>query len=41
MQYDHNGALLISQIPGLPEPRRGKVRDIYELEDSLLLLKHN
>ncbi len=38
MQYDHNGALLISQIPGLPEPRRGKVRDIYELEDNLLLV---
>ncbi len=38
MKYDHNGALLESSIPGLPEPRRGKVRDIYDLGDSLLLV---
>ncbi len=38
MQYDHNQALLKSSIPGLPEPKRGKVRDIYDLGDSLLLV---
>jgi len=25
-------------LPGLPEPRRGKVRDIYDLGDSLLIV---
>ena len=30
--------LLNSSIPGLPEPRRGKVRDIYDLGDRLLLV---
>ncbi|MCK5804489.1 MAG: phosphoribosylaminoimidazolesuccinocarboxamide synthase [Lentisphaeria bacterium] len=38
MRYDRNKALLQSEIPGLPEPRRGKVRDIYDLGDSLLLV---
>ncbi len=38
MKYDHNKALLASQIPGLPEPKRGKVRDIYDLGDTLLLV---
>jgi len=38
MQYDRNHALLQSSIPGLPEPRRGKVRDIYDLGDELLLV---
>ncbi|MBT7164051.1 MAG: phosphoribosylaminoimidazolesuccinocarboxamide synthase, partial [Victivallales bacterium] len=38
MQYDRNNALLQSSIPGLPEPRRGKVRDIYDLGDELLLV---
>lgn len=38
MKYDNNGALIESGIPGLPEPRRGKVRDIYDLGDSLLLV---
>ena len=38
MKYDRNKALLQSEIPGLPEPRRGKVRDIYDLGDSLLLV---
>ncbi len=27
-----------SNIPGLPEPKRGKVRDIYDLGDRLLLV---
>ncbi|MCH2175930.1 MAG: phosphoribosylaminoimidazolesuccinocarboxamide synthase [Lentisphaeria bacterium] len=38
MQYDANGALLNSAIPELGEPVRGKVRDIYDLGDSLLLV---
>lgn len=27
-----------TQIPGLPEPKRGKVRDIYDLGDKLLIV---
>ena len=38
MKYDSNGALLSTSIPGLPEPHRGKVRDIYDLGDSLLFV---
>ncbi|HNX34446.1 MAG TPA: phosphoribosylaminoimidazolesuccinocarboxamide synthase [Kiritimatiellia bacterium] len=38
MQYDKNHALLESSIPGMPAPRRGKVRDLYDLGDSLLLV---
>lgn len=38
MQYDRNGALLRSDIPGLPAPKRGKVRDIYQVGDALLLV---
>ncbi len=38
MQYDDNGALLKSTIPELPPPKRGKVRDIYEVDDCLLLV---
>ena len=38
MKYDANGALITTQIDGLPEPRRGKVRDLYDLGDSLLLI---
>ena len=38
MQYDANGALLQTVIPGLPEPKRGKVRDIFDLGDSLLMV---
>jgi len=38
MQYDSNNALLASSIPGLPEPKRGKVRDIYDLGDKLLFV---
>lgn len=38
MNYDSNGALLTSEIPGLPMINRGKVRDIYDLGDSLLFV---
>ncbi len=38
MKYDSNGALLATSIPGLLEPHRGKVRDIYDLGDSLLFV---
>jgi phosphoribosylaminoimidazole-succinocarboxamide synthase len=31
-------ALLSVTIPGLPEPRRGKVRDVYDLGDCLLIV---
>lgn len=38
MKYDKNRALIASEIPGLPPPRRGKVRDLYDLGDRLLLV---
>ncbi|MCF7853581.1 MAG: phosphoribosylaminoimidazolesuccinocarboxamide synthase [Candidatus Pacebacteria bacterium] len=38
MKYDRNNALIESSIPGLPPPRRGKVRDIYDVEDALLMV---
>ena len=38
MKYDRNHALLSSEIPGLPAPKRGKVRDVYDLGDSLLFV---
>ncbi len=38
MIRDRNGALLSTQIEGAPEPKRGKVRDIYDFGDSLLLV---
>lgn len=38
MQYDRNNALLASSIPGGPEPHRGKVRDIYDFGDRLLMV---
>lgn len=38
MNYDKNHALIASAIPGLPAPRRGKVRDLYDLGDNLLLV---
>ena len=38
MKYDKNNALIESEIPGLPAPQRGKVRDLYDLDDSLLLV---
>ena len=38
MKYDINGALLTTSIPGFSEPLRGKVRDIYDLGDTLLFI---
>ena len=38
MQYDKNHALLSTSIPELAEPIRGKVRDVYDLGDSLLFV---
>ena len=38
MQYDDNGALIQTAIPELPEPRCGKVRDVFDLGDSLLMV---
>jgi len=38
MKYDSNGALLKTEIPELPQPHRGKVRDVYDLGDSLLFI---
>ena len=38
MKYDRNHALLSTSIPGLPEPVRGKVREVYDLGDSLLFV---
>ena len=38
MRYDANGALLETQIPGLKPVHRGKVRDIYDMGDSLLFV---
>ncbi len=38
MKYDKNKALLESSIPELQPPVRGKVRDVYDLGDSLLFV---
>ncbi len=38
MKYDKNHALIESAIPGFPAPRRGKVRDLYDLGENLLLV---
>ena len=38
MKYDKNGALLETRIPGLPPPKSGKVRDVFELGDKLLMV---
>lgn len=38
MKYDRNGALLESEIAGVKLINRGKVRDIYDLGDSLLFI---
>lgn len=38
MNYDLNGAMLESCIPELKLVNRGKVRDIYDLEDALLFI---
>ena len=36
MKYDKNHALLETAIPGLPPPKSGKVRDVFDLGDTLL-----
>jgi len=38
MDYDRHGALVRTAIPGLPPPKRGKVRDIYDLGESYLMV---
>ncbi len=38
MKYDRNGALIQSNIPGMAEPQRGKVRDVYDAGDTLLFV---
>ncbi len=38
MRYDANGALLETVIPGMKPLHQGKVRDIYDLGDSLLFV---
>jgi phosphoribosylaminoimidazole-succinocarboxamide synthase len=38
MNYDSNGALLQTEINSVPLINRGKVRDIYDLGDSLLFV---
>jgi phosphoribosylaminoimidazole-succinocarboxamide synthase len=38
MNYDKNNALIQSEIPGVTLLNRGKVRDIYDLGDSLLFI---
>lgn len=38
MQYDANGALLKTEIPGMKPVHCGKVRDIYDMGDSLLFV---
>ncbi len=38
MKYDSNGALLETKIEGVAFKGRGKVRDIYDLGDSLLFV---
>lgn len=32
------GALLTTEIPGLPQPKRGKVREVYDLGEQLLIV---
>jgi phosphoribosylaminoimidazole-succinocarboxamide synthase len=38
MTYDKNHALLQTAIPGLPAPKCGKVRDVFDLGDTLLMV---
>ena len=38
MYYDSNQALVKSSIAGLPEPTRGKVRDMYDLGEHILMV---
>src|SRR5271163_3818057 len=33
-----SNVVLQTQIPGVPAPKRGKVRDIYDLGDKLLIV---
>ena len=33
-----NTVVMTTNIEGLPPPRRGKVRDIYETEEHLLII---
>jgi len=33
-----NGALVATALPGLPPPKRGKVRDVYDLGETLLIV---
>lgn len=38
MKYDKNHALLETAIPGIPPPVSGKVRDVFDLGDKLLMV---
>lgn len=38
MKYDKNHALLETSIPGIPPPKSGKVRDVFDLGDKLLMV---
>lgn len=38
MTTGDNGSVWQTDLPGLPAPRRGKVRDIYDLGDRILLV---
>ena len=38
MTYDKNGAMLQCEVPGVPPPVRGKVRDVFDLGDRLLMV---
>lgn len=38
MTTGDNGSVWQTDLPGLPAPRRGKVRDIYDLGDKILLV---
>src|SRR5574344_1088118 len=38
MKYDKNHALIQTSIPGLKGPRCGKVRDLYDLGDKLMVV---
>jgi phosphoribosylaminoimidazole-succinocarboxamide synthase len=38
MKFDKNKALLQTEMVGVPQPRRGKVRDIYDMGDNLLFV---
>jgi len=38
MNFDRYGALIHTSVDGLPEPHRGKVRDIYDLGDRLMMV---